>query len=187
MTSSEDAMERSGSLDSVYAGIAQVLTEARTTAYRAVNSAMVQADWHIGRLIVEEEQQGRPRAAYGTGLIPSLSRRLTAEFGKGFTETNLKYMRQFYLGFQNRHALRGELTWTHYRLLLKVEKPAAREFYLEEYAMVRYTLLADSRQVFASRYKLHLPTEEELVRELRSEREQLEQERWLSDKHLRNV
>ena len=86
---------------------------------------MLQAYWNVGREIVVEEQKGQDRAKYGRGLIRDLSVRLTKEFGKGFTETNLKYMRQFYLTFQKRHALRDELSWTHYRLLLKVEREDA--------------------------------------------------------------
>ncbi len=100
-------------IDKTYSAIKEILEKARTTAYRAVNFAMVQAYWQIGRVIVEEEQKGRERAEYGENLIIGLSRKLTLEYGKGFTETNLKYMRLFYLAFQKSHALRDELTWTH--------------------------------------------------------------------------
>ena len=117
-------------LESVYNNIKNVLDEARSKAFRSVNFAMVQAYWHIGRLIVEEEQNGKERADYGESLIQELSKRLTIDYGKGFNKTNLWYMRQFYLTFKNLHALRGELTWTHYRLLLKVENEDARDFYL---------------------------------------------------------
>lgn len=92
----------------------------------------MQAYWHIEKVIVKGEQQGKQRAEYGTALIEELSKRLTIEYGQGFNKTNLWYMRQFYLSFQNLHALRGELTWTHYRLLLKIEKPETREFYINE-------------------------------------------------------
>jgi predicted nuclease of restriction endonuclease-like (RecB) superfamily len=153
MPPNHDAVAHTESLDAVYASIAQILTEARATAYRAVNSAMVQAYWHIGRLIVEEEQKGKPRAEYGAGLITALSKRLTADFGKGFTETNLKYMRLFYLCFQNRHALRDELTWTHYRLLLKVEKPEAREFYLDESVRSNWSTRELERQISSLYYE----------------------------------
>jgi hypothetical protein len=80
------------------------------------------------------ESQKNQRAEYGTGLIKYLAKRLTREFGKGFTETNLKYMRQFYTTFPNSHALRDELSWTHYRLLMKIEDVSQREFYLVECA-----------------------------------------------------
>ena len=116
-----------------YHQIAQVLVTARGTAYRAVNSAMVQAYWEIGRRIVEE-QGGTERAEYGAALIAELSKRLTEDFGKGFTVTNLKYMRQFYLAFPIGHALRDELTWTHYRSLARVDDPKARTWYMNEAA-----------------------------------------------------
>ena len=74
---------------------------------------MVKAYWQIGRIIVEHEQNGSLRSEYGKAVLQSLSERLTEEFGKGFTVTNLKYMRQFYVTFPNGHALHGELTWTH--------------------------------------------------------------------------
>jgi len=105
-----------------YTNIKRVLEEARSTAYRAVNFAMVQAYWYIGRIIVEQEQKGKERAEYGRALIKELSIKLTQDYGKGFNESNLKYIRQFYLTYPNGHALRDELSWTHYRLLLRVEK-----------------------------------------------------------------
>ena len=112
--------------------IQTILNEARNKVYRTANTEMLRAYWNIGKEIVEEEQKGKDRAAYGSALIKELSAKLTKEFGKGFTETNLKYMRQFYQAFEKRHALRDELSWTHYRFLLKVEKESAREFYMNE-------------------------------------------------------
>ena len=88
-----------------YQSIAEVLQNARRNAYRAVNFAMVEAYWHIGRMIVEEEQQGKARAEYGSALIQSLSLRLTMEFGKGFSEQSLRTFRQFYLCFPIRSTL----------------------------------------------------------------------------------
>jgi len=117
---------------SLYLKIKEVLESARSSAYRAVNSAMVQAYWNIGKLIVEEEQKGENRAEYGKSLLINLSARLTKDFGKGFNEVNLIYFRQFYLVFGIRHALRDELAWTHYRLLLKVQLPKIRDFYIQE-------------------------------------------------------
>ena len=116
----------------IYAEIKETLLLSRGQAYSAVNYAMVQAYWQIGRIIVEHEQNGSLRAEYGKCVLQRLSEQLTQEFGKGFTVTNLKYMRQFYMTFPNGHALRGELTWTHYRALLRVENEAARNWYVEE-------------------------------------------------------
>ena len=117
----------SASLDRVYRNIRQVIDEERVTVYRAANSATVQAYWNIGRIIVEQEQRGERRAGYGEQLIGALASRLTKEYGKGFTTTNLKYMRQFYSTFGISHALRDQLSWTHYRLLLRVDSKDASE------------------------------------------------------------
>jgi hypothetical protein len=103
--------------------------------YAAANAAMVQAYWQIGRRIVEEEQGGATRAEYGTLLIRNLSRDLGDEFGKGLSIANLKNFRQFYLTFPDAgksYALRSELSWTHWRLVMRVENPQARDYYIEE-------------------------------------------------------
>ena len=92
---------------------------------------MVEAYWNIGKSIVEQ-QGGEGKAEYGARLIVELSKQMTADFGKGFTVANLKNMRQFYLTFPKGYALRSELSWTHYRLLMRVENENAREFYTEE-------------------------------------------------------
>ncbi len=114
-----------------YNEIRNILLSARNKVYQTANFAMVEAYWNIGKSIIEE-QGGNEKAEYGAGLLKELSRQMTHDFGKGFTVTNLKYMRQFYLTFPNGHALRDELSWTHYRLLMKVENDNAREFYIQE-------------------------------------------------------
>lgn len=114
-----------------YDEIKAILESARNQVYTAANSAMVQAYWNIGKSI--SEQQGKSeRAEYGKQLIQELSKQLTRDFGKGFTASNLRNMRQFYLTFPNCYALRSTLSWTHYRLLMRVENEQARNFYLEE-------------------------------------------------------
>jgi hypothetical protein len=95
---------------------------------------MVQAYWQVGRLIVEHEQAGRKRAVYGEAVLDDLSQRLTAEFGRGFDVSNLRKMRQFYRVFEIRDAARLELSWSHYRLLMQVDSPAARDWYMHEAA-----------------------------------------------------
>jgi len=107
------------------------LINATNKVYSTANFAMIEAYWNIGKKIIEK-QGGKDKAEYGLGLIKELSTQMTKDFGKGFTVTNLKYMRQFYLTFPNGHALRGELSWTHYRSLMRVENEKARNFYLEE-------------------------------------------------------
>jgi len=114
-------------IESAYNSIKSILENARSKAYRAINFAMVEAYWNIGRVIVEEEQKGKHKAEYGAGIIRDLSARLSREYGKGFDESNLRNIRQFYLTFPKCDALRHELSWTHYRLLLRVEKEEAEK------------------------------------------------------------
>lgn len=121
-------------IGNLYTEIRQVLVNARQTAYKAVNFSMVTAYWNIGKLIVEDEQQGNSRAEYGKAVLSDLSKRLTAEFGKGFDERELRRIRQFYLVFPKWDALRPELTWTHYRLLIRVQNETARLWYMNEAA-----------------------------------------------------
>jgi len=114
-----------------------ILTQARLKAYAAVNFAMVEAYWEIGHRIVAEEQKGKGRADYGDFLIKELSKQLTSEFGKGFAVTTLKNFRQFYLTFphfQKGSTARSLLSWSHYRLIMRVENAAAREYYIHETA-----------------------------------------------------
>jgi len=130
-----------------YERIKAILSEARARAYRAINTAMVAAYWEIGRVIVEQEQQGQQRAEYGRALITELSGRLKSEFGKGFDPSNLAMMRAFYVAYPIFDALRQELSWTHYRLLLRVEKPEARGFYEAEAVNSRWSTRELERQI----------------------------------------
>lgn len=137
----------------LYKDIKGILEEARQSAYRAVNFAMVVAYWEIGKRIVEHEQGGKGKAVYGTGLLKELSEKLTADFGKGFDASNLRYMRLFYQAFPIRDALRHELGWTHYRLLLKVENEAARKYYQEEAIAQNWSTRALERQITSLYYE----------------------------------
>lgn len=114
--------------------IREVILISRQKVYRSVNFVLLETYWNIGKLIVEEEQQGEVRAIYGSSLLKNLSKELTLEFGKGFDYTNLTNMRKFYLSFSNIDALRQELSWTHYRILSKVDSVEKRTFYLNEAA-----------------------------------------------------
>ena len=129
-----------------YEQIKRILSEARNKVYQTANFAMVEAYWNIGKSIVEQ-QDGYEKAEYGSRLIAELSKQMTVDFGKGFTPTNLKYMRQFYLTFPNSHALRDELSWTHYRLLMRVENENAREFYTEEAIKSNWSTRQLERQI----------------------------------------
>lgn len=143
----KDNLERS-----TYLSIKEILTSAREKAYKAVNFAMVEAYWNVGKLIVEA-QDGNERAEYGEELLKDLSKDLTRGFGKGFTVTNLRYMRQFYLVFQKHHALRDELSWTHYRLLMKIENAEIRKFYLDECIEQNWSTRQLDRQINSFYYQ----------------------------------
>lgn len=163
---SKDELDRS-----VYDSIKEILTSAREKAYKAVNFAMVEAYWNIGKLIVES-QDGNERAEYGDYLLKNLSKELTKEFGKGFTVTNLRYMRQFYIVFQKHHALRDELSWTHYRLLMKLENEEVRNFYIEECIEGNWSTRQLERQINSFYYQRILASQNK--QSVRNEIKQLE-------------
>jgi predicted nuclease of restriction endonuclease-like (RecB) superfamily len=120
---------------------------ASSTFALSVDTVQVQTYWHIGRHIVEFEQGGALRAAYGQRLLPHLGQALAAEFGRGFDASNLRYMRLFYQAFPIRDALRHELSWTHYRLLLRVDSAEARQWYVQEAAAQNWSTRALERQI----------------------------------------
>lgn len=129
-----------------YEQVSTILNAARNKAYAAVNFAMVEAYWEIGRSIVEQ-QGGEERAEYGEELIEGLAERLTLDFGKGFDVRNLRFMRQFYLAFPIRNALRTELSWTHYRRLSRIADPDARAWYMNECADSKWSTRQLERQI----------------------------------------
>lgn len=135
-----------------YAHIHEIMASARKRAYSAANFAMVQAYWHIGESIVAK-QNGMERAEYGAKLVQQLSKRMTADFGKGFTVANLKNMRQFYLTFPKGYALRSELSWTHYRLLMRAARKDARDFYMEESIKGSWSTRELERQIDSFAYE----------------------------------
>ena len=119
-----------------YAEIGELLKQARTAAYKAVNTVMVQTYWQIGKRIVEQEQKGESRANYGDYLITNLSRYLSDTLGKGFSEANLKNIRQFYTVFPDlgqfaTHCV-ANLSWTNLRLIMRLDNKAEREYYIKE-------------------------------------------------------
>ena len=146
-------MDREAVRSEFYQAIVNVLQNARTKSYRAVNFIMVEAYWNVGRMIVEEEQQGKERAEYGKYLIRNLSIKLTVELGKGYDERELRRMRQFYVVYPIRGALRPELRWTHYRLLLRIENEKARSWYLTEAAEQNWSTRVLDRQINSLYYE----------------------------------
>ena len=125
----------------------ELIQQGRQHALRAVDRVQVQTCWEIGRHIVEFEQGGEARAAYGKKLLPRLAESLTREFGKGFDASNLRYMRLFYKAFPMCDALRHELSWTHYRTLLRVSNAEARIWYMNESALQNWNVRALDRQI----------------------------------------
>ncbi len=124
-----------------------LIQQGRQKALRAVDMVQVQTCWEVGCHIVEFEQGGESRASYGKKLLPRLAQVLTREFGKGFDASNLRYMRLFYQAFPIRDALRHELSWTHYRLMLRVSDDKARQWYMNEAAAQNWSSRALERQI----------------------------------------
>ena len=138
----------------------QIIGDSRQQVLRAVDAVQVQTYWHVGRHIVEFEQGGAQRAAYGQRLLPQLGQTLSAEFGPGFDATNLRHMRGFYLAFPIRDALRRELSWTHYRLLLRVGGAEARQWYGQEAATQNWSTRALERQIGSLYYERLLSSQD---------------------------
>ena len=144
----------------LYSSIRTVLLFARTQVRQTINDAMVQAYWQIGRLIIENEQGGEARAEYGKKTLELLSERLREEFGKGFDVRNLRHMRAFYQAYPNRNAVRTDLTWTHHRMLLRVENRSAREWYAQESIEQGWSSRALDRQISSLFYERLLSSQD---------------------------
>ena len=145
----------------LFESVKYVLDTAYRNVYRVANTSMVIAYWEIGRLIVEDEQGGSLRADYGKKALTELSENLTNEFGRGYSVSNLRNFRQFYLifpelciqdngnnsSFQIHQTLSSELSWSHFCLLMRVENQAAREFYMKETTLQNWSVRALDRQI----------------------------------------
>lgn len=188
-------------LDNLYNSVKEIITTAKSTVRSTVNFVTVVQNWEIGRRIVEVEQGGEAKAGYGKYIIKELSEKLINEYGNGYTITNLKYFRQFYLTFPISHALRDQfrdanienntirhpvrdesviqiwnalhtkthplfdlispqLSWTHYRSLLRVENPKAREFYMKEAVENGWSTRALDRQIKSLYYERLLSSQD---------------------------
>nr|WP_314840124.1 PDDEXK nuclease domain-containing protein [uncultured Flavobacterium sp.] len=115
--------------------IKQILIAARQQSYRAINLAMIEAYWKIGQKIVVQEQNGKEKANYGEAVLKELSKNLSAEFGKGFSSANLRNFRQFYLTYPDEqicYTLCSKLSWSHNRLIMRINNLEARQYYLTE-------------------------------------------------------
>ena len=137
--------------EDIYSEIKETLLLSRNQAYSAVNFAMVQAYWQIGRIIVEHEQNGNARADYGKSVLQELSSRLTKDFGKGLSVRTLQQMKKFYVMFPNTNALRSQLTWTHYaQVVVEVDEDTKKK---------------KEKQIFSRYYQLDIVTK--LLRDVR--------------------
>ncbi len=133
--------------DTLVSEVGSLLEEARKKSYSAINEILVKTYWEIGRRIVEFEQKGEERATYGSGLLDKLSQDLTKSYGKGFSSDNLEKMRVFYLTFQNSATLSRKLSWSHYRLIMRLDDVLARKFYIKEVESEKWSVRELDRQV----------------------------------------
>ena len=147
--------------DDLYVNIKTILQSARNNVYRQVNFIMVEAYWNIGKKIVDEEQNGENRAEYGSYLIKDISKRLTEDFGKGFSQQSIRNMRQFYNCFPIRSTLWSELSWSHYKLIIRLKNQRAKEWYMEEYAKSHWSVRALERQIGTHYYERILASKEQ--------------------------
>ena len=141
------------SSEQLYNEIKEALLSSRQQAYSAVNFAMVNAYWQIGKIIVEHENNGGFQLGNRVLEFEALATRLSAEFGKGFSVRTLQQMRKFYLCFPDANSLRSRLTWTHYRLLLQVENKEARNWYMNEAVEAGWSSRQLDRQISSLYYE----------------------------------
>lgn len=170
-------------IEELYSNIRNILQSARKRVYSAVNFAMVESYWLIGQTIVEHEQHGETRAVYGKGLLKELAARLSVDFGKGFDESNLRYMRLFYRCFPKCDTLRHELTWSHYRRLISVENEQARLWYMNEAAQGVWSTRQLDRQISTLYYERLLASRDKdpVIAEAKEKMSQVKPEQFIHD------
>lgn len=153
----------------IYDEISNLLKEARKNIVSNINTTMTKTYFLIGKRIVEEEQNGNERAEYGENLIKTLSKRLTEEFGKGFSATNLKQMKSFYIAYRKGQTLSDQfkLSWSHYLILMRMENIEERNFYEIESIQNNWSLRELKRQINSALYeRLVLSRDKAKVKEL---------------------
>lgn len=151
--------------NSIFHTIKEIVIQSRQRVYRMANTALLETYWQIGKIIVEDEQQGKAKAEYGKATLKNLANQLTMEFGKGFDDSNLRNMRAFYNAFPIRDALRHELSWSHYRLLSRLDTVQKRNYYLTEAITANWNSRELQRQIKSlafERVVAHLPEKENL-------------------------
>ena len=137
----------------VYGSIKELMDNARNKVAREVNNILIQTYWEIGRIIVEDEQGNSDRAEYGKQLVTDLSKRLTKEYGKGFSRSNLQNMRNFYLSYPICQTLSGKLSWSHYCELLSISDEKKRSFYEKETVSANWSVRELKRQIKTSLFE----------------------------------
>lgn len=178
--------EMSTSFQDIYSEIKETLLTSRSQAYSAVNFAIVQTYWQIGRIIVEHEQNGSIRAEYGKAVLQKISENLQKEFGNGFSVRNLQQMKKFYIIFPNTNALRSQLTWTHYRALLRVDNDTARNWYMDECVRSGWSSRQLERQISTLYYERLLSSREKepVISEAKELIKPLEVENFIKDPYV---
>ena len=180
-----EIMRTENSSEEIYTSIRSFVIAAQNKVYAAVNSAMVIAYWEIGEQIYKACGEN-DRAEYGKNLLKYLSERLTAEFGKGYTERNLRAMRQFYSCFPNRHTLCAELSWSHYRILMKITDKIVRDFYTEECAKSAWSVRQLERQINTMYYQRLLASKDKssVAAEIQTSTPKPEYEKAIKDPYI---
>ncbi len=153
-------------LTAFHGDIKTILEQARSKARSVVNSAMVEAYWLMGRRIVEEEQKGESQAKYGQRLLENLSKELSASLGKGFSYANLRNFRQFYLTYPEQeicYTVCSKLSWSHNRLIMRVNDPKARDYYLHEGSEQQWSVRQLERNIKSLSYQRLLSSQSQPV------------------------
>ncbi len=168
-----------------YSAIRASVISAQNKVYSAVNSAMVLAYHEIGEQIYKACGEN-DRAEYGASLLQFLSEKLTAEFGQGYTIANLRNMRQFYMTFPNRYTLCSELSWSHYRLLMRIADSDARSFYTEECARSAWSVRQLERQIHTMYYQRILASRDKtaVAAEIQQTEPKAEYEKAIKDPYV---
>lgn len=181
----ENALPMDAQSSEVYLSIRNYVVDAQKQVYSAVNTAMVTAYWNIGKSIYEICGEN-DRAEYGKQILKYLSERLTSEFGKGFSVQNLRNMRQFYLAFPKRSTLCSELSWSHYRLLMRIANEPARSFYAEEAVKSGWSVRQLERQINTMFYQRLLASRdrESVAQEIQTTEPKPEYEKIIRDPYV---
>ncbi len=160
------AVKDEGEINNIFNNIKVLVINSRNKVYSVVNTEMINLYWNIGKAIMEI-QQGDIRAIYGYAVLEKLSKRLTSEFGKGFSKRNLERMRKFYFYFPIATTMSSQLSWSHYLELLKIEDEKKRNFYMNEAINCRWSVREFQRQKYSLLYeRLTLSKDKDKILEL---------------------